>query len=177
MDAEYDRASLSPSWTNPKLKRSCGMEAECDRASLLTYVADSKEKMSCIVEPPSSQLQGFKFPVSKSMMDCSKMGMPLQEEDRKQLIRDCVSCLKAVCGDHVSKDQFRVASQMICSKVPVLRDVKPPSWPANEEFHYYVSQVKFFLTEVNSDYVFNWFYNFQNEHEQNQITTNSQNQN
>lgn len=177
MDAEYDRASLSPSWTNPKLKRSCGMEAECDRASPLTYVADSKEKMSCIVEPPSSQLQGFKFPVSKSMMDCSKMGMPLQEEDRKQLIRDCVSCLKAVCGDHVSKDQFRVASQMICSKVPVLRDVKPPSWPANEEFHYYVSQVKFFLTEVNSDYVFNWFYNFQNEHEQNQITTNSQNQN
>lgn len=90
---------------------------------------------------PSIQLESFKFPVSKRVMQYCKEGKSLEEEDRKQLIRDCVTCLKAECGDHVTKEQFKSASQFICGKVPVLKDVKPPHWPEDEEFHYSVSDL------------------------------------
>ena len=36
-----------------------------------------------------------------------------------------MTCLKAECGDHITKEQFKLASQIICDRVPVLEDVKP----------------------------------------------------
>ena len=116
----------------PKLKRTHRMEPSKQSSSCQSQGQSSK----C-----SSQLESFKFPVSKRILEYSKKGKPLEEEDRKQLIRDCVTCLKAECGDHITKEQFKLASQMICDIVPVLKDVKPLNWPKDEEFDSTVSDL------------------------------------
>ena len=89
----------------------------------------------------SNQLQSFKFPISRRILEYSKKGKVLEEEDRKQLIRDCMTCLMAECGDHVTKEQFKLASQIICDKVPVLKDVEPLNWPKDVEFDSSVSDL------------------------------------
>ena len=60
-----------------------GMDAEYDKPSPSLSGAVSKMKRSCAVVPFTNQLEGFKFPLSKSMMYCIKMEKPLQEDDRK----------------------------------------------------------------------------------------------
>ena len=50
-----------------------------------------------------------------------------------------MTCLKAECGDIITKEQFKLASRIICNKVPVLKDVKPLNWPKDEEFDFTVS--------------------------------------
>ena len=49
-----------------------GMDAEYDKAS--PSGAGPKTKRSCAVVPFTNQLEGFKFPLSKSMMYCITMG-------------------------------------------------------------------------------------------------------
>ena len=55
-----------------------------------------------------------------------------------------MTCLKAECGDHITKERFKLASQIICDRVPVLKDVKPLDWPKDEEFNSSVSDLLFF---------------------------------
>ncbi|XP_078373918.1 uncharacterized protein LOC144657455 [Oculina patagonica] len=136
-DSGSDRATPTQSQPStsrsvPKLKRTHRMELERQNRGQESPAEQDLSK-------PSIQLESFKFPVSKRVMQYCKEGKSLEEEDRKQLIRDCVTCLKAECGDHVTKEQFKSASQFICGKVPVLKDVKPPHWPEDEEFHYSAS--------------------------------------
>lgn len=52
-----------------------------------------------------------------------------------------MTCLKAECGDHMTKEQFKLASQIIYNKVPVLKDVKPLNWLKDEEFDSSVSDL------------------------------------
>ena len=124
----------SPALTQvPKLKRTHRMQP--------TGKSSSGQSQGPSLSKSSSQLESFKFPVSKRILEYSKKGKPLEEEDRKELIRDCVTCLKAECGEHITKEQFKLASQLICEKVPVLKDVKPLSWPKDEEFDSTVSDL------------------------------------
>ena len=143
--SEVESDSASPALTQsstskvPKLKRSRRMElAEQNRAKGV-----SKSPTQDLSKSSTQLDDTFKFPVSKRIMDCVKEGKSLENKDRKQLIRDCVTCLKAEWGEHINKEQFKLASQMICSKVPVLKDVRPPSWLENEEFCHYVSVCNF----------------------------------
>lgn len=138
-DSESDRATPrqfqpSTSTSVPKLKRTRRLELGRQNRGQESPAEQHLSKTSI-------QLESFKFPVSKRIMEYSKEVKSLEEEDRKQLIWDCVTCLKAECGDHVTKEQFKLASQIICAKVPVLKDIKPPHWPEDEEFHYSVSEL------------------------------------
>ena len=103
--------------------------------------SSSHQSQAQSLSKASSQLELFKFPVSKRILEYSKKGKSLEEEDRKQLIRDCVTCLKAECGDHITKEQFKLASQIICNKVPVLKDIQPLNWPSDVEFDFTVSDL------------------------------------
>ena len=117
----------------PKLKRTHQLKLEGQ--------SSNRQSQAQSLSKSSNQLESFKFPVSRRILWYSKKGKPLEEEDRKQLIRDCVTCLKAECGDHITKEQFKLASQIICDRVPVLEDVKPLDWPKDEEFNSSVSDL------------------------------------
>lgn len=58
---------------------------------------------------------------------------------RRQLIRDSVTCLKAYAGEHLSSEHFTEAAKVLCKEVPVLQDEKPPLWPEDVDFGYWLS--------------------------------------
>ena len=139
--SESEGSSPAPSQV-PKLKRTHRVELK-EQSSSCQSQAQSLRKST-------NQLESFKFPVSKRILEYSKKGKPLEEEDRKELIRDCVTCLKAECGDHITKEQFKLASQIICDKVPVLKDVEPINWPEDEEFDSTVSKCQYMCDIFNT---------------------------
>lgn len=82
----------------------------------------------------------FKLPVSAKVKECVQKKIPLDNSDRRQLIRESVTCLQAYVGDqHISSSCFEEAAKQLCDKVPLLQDEKPPLWPNNLEFQYWVS--------------------------------------
>lgn len=82
----------------------------------------------------------FKLPISAEVKECVQKKIPLDNSDRRQLIRESVTCLQAYVGDqHISSSCFEEATKQLCDKVPLLRDEKPPLWPNNLEFQYWVS--------------------------------------
>ena len=159
-----DSSSSSPKEMSAKSKRA---ESKDSRSSSLTGApakrmiqkADSRSSTMALTETAPSELSlkqnkdqsdsstgllnEFKFPISEVIKRCVQEGQPLiPEGERKQLIRDCVSCLRAVCGEHITKDQFTLASKMICKKVPCLKDQQPPNWSLNStNFPYWVSYI------------------------------------
>ena len=130
---ESEGGSPAPSQV-PTLKRTHHLKLEGQ--------SSSRQSQAQSLTKTSNQLESFKFPVSKRILEYSKKGKPFEEEDRKQLIRDCVTCLKAECWDHITKGQFKLASQIICNKVPMLKDVKPLNWPRDVEFDFTVSDLR-----------------------------------
>ena len=68
-----------------------------------------------------------------------KKGSPVPDDERCQLIRECVTCLQAEYGEVIPNDAFKMASKLICAEVPVLKDVEPPSWPGDVKFEYWVN--------------------------------------
>jgi len=68
-----------------------------------------------------------------------KHGSFLDDSTRCEFIRSCVTCLQAHCGDdNITKDHVTELAKLICKEVPCLRDEKPPLWPKDEEFKYWV---------------------------------------
>ena len=131
--SESEGGSPAPSQV-PKLKRT-------HRILELEGKSSSRQSQGQSLSRSSNQLESFKFPVSKRILEYSKKGKSLEEEDRKQLIRDYGTCLMAECGDYITKEQFKLASKMVCDKVPVLKDVKPLNWPRDVKFHSTVSDL------------------------------------
>ena len=78
--------------------------------------------------------QDFKLPISSKVNEFVQQNRSLDESTRRQLIRETVTCVEA----YVSSKHFEEAAKQLCEKVPLLRDVKPPLWPDEIEFSYWV---------------------------------------
>ena len=52
--------------------------------------------------------------------------IPLDESVRRQLIRETVTCVQAYVGEHVNSKSFEEVAKLLCEKVPLLRDERPP---------------------------------------------------
>lgn len=117
----------------PRLKRTKALKHRPKAKKIALSAAQDK--------PTDVNLKSFKFPISADITECVKKGQPVPDEQRCQLIRECVTCLKAEYGEVIPNDAFKMASKMICADVPVLKDVEPPSWPEDVKFEYWVSSV------------------------------------
>ena len=94
----------------------------------------AKKAKRCLLETD------FKLPISAKVKKCVQKKSPLDDSDRRQLIRESVTCLQAYFGgQHISSSCFEEAAKQLCDKVPLLRDEKPPLWPHDVEFQYWVS--------------------------------------
>ena len=91
------------------------------------------------IQPSSVDVKSFKFPVSPELKKYVKKGEPIPDNLRCELIRECVTCLKAQYGEAIPNDAFKMASKLICAEVPELADVQPPNWPEGVKFEYWVS--------------------------------------
>lgn len=91
------------------------------------------------IQPSSVDVKSFKFPVSPELKKYVKKGEPIPENLRCELIRECVTCLKAQYGEAIPNDAFKMASKLICAEVPELADVQPPNWPEGVKFEYWTS--------------------------------------
>lgn len=68
-----------------------------------------------------------------------KDNTPLDDANRRQLIRDCVTCLEAhVDCKHLTSEHFTEVAKQLCESVPLLRDEKPIHWPDDIEFQDWV---------------------------------------
>jgi len=95
----------------------------------------AKKGKHCLLET------NFKLPISAKVIECVQKKIQLDDSDRRQLIRESVTCLhiQPYLGDqHISSSCFEEAVKLLCDKVPLLRDEKPPLWPNNLEFQYWV---------------------------------------
>lgn len=81
----------------------------------------------------------FKIPISDAVKKSIADNSVLDDASRRQLIRDSVTCLKAYAGEHLSSEHFTEAAKVLCKEVPVLQDEKPPLWPEDVDFQYWVS--------------------------------------
>ena len=102
----------------PKLKRMRSLKEGPEAKKIALSTAQ--------IKPSDVDLKSFKFPISSVIRECVKKGKPVPDEERCQLIRECVTCLKAQYGEVIPNDAFKMASKMICAEVPVLKDIKPP---------------------------------------------------
>ena len=73
-----------------------------------------------------------------------QLNILLDEATRRQLIRETVTCVSAYAGESVTPRYFEVAKQL-CEKVALVKDEKPPLWPKEVEFHYWVC-LKYYIT-------------------------------
>ncbi|XP_068756774.1 uncharacterized protein [Montipora capricornis] len=93
-------------------------------------------------EPPKKKVkhlaQDFKLPISSKVNEFVQQSRSVDESTRRQLIRETVTCVQAYVGEHVSSKHFEEAAKQLCEKVPLLRDEKPPLWPDEIEFSYWV---------------------------------------
>ena len=88
-------------------------------------------------QPSSVDLKSVRFPLSPETRECVKKGKPVPDEERCQLIRECVTCLKAHYGEFVPNDAFKLASRIICAEAPMLKDIETPGL----NFDYWVNSV------------------------------------
>lgn len=118
----------------PKLK-------SANRTELADTGSTAKAKASCSTANSSGngKLSGFHFPITKEVKKCVQEGRPLRDEERRQLIRECVTCLQATVGEVITNPDFQEASKIICEQIPILKDPEPPHWPNDMEFPYWVS--------------------------------------
>ena len=94
----------------------------------------AKKAKRCLLE------RDLKLAISAKVKECVQKKIPLDNDDRRQLIRESVTCLQAYVGDqHISSSYFVEAAKQLCDKVPLLRDEKPPLWDDDVQFPYWVS--------------------------------------
>ena len=82
--------------------------------------------------------QDFKVPIRAKILQCVKLNAALDEATRKQLIRETVTCVATYVGERVTCKHFEDAAKQLCDAVPLLKDAKPPLWPEEVEFDYWV---------------------------------------
>ena len=112
----------------PALKRTKPREYNVQKT------VQAKKAKCCLLE------KDFKLPISAKVKECVQKKIPLDDNDRRQLIRESVTCLQAYVGDQqISSSHFEEAAKKLCDKVPLLRDEKPPLWCDDIEFQYWVS--------------------------------------
>lgn len=128
-DSSFDEDFLSQSQsqsariTPPPLKRTKPRE--------YPLIPPKKERHTILGE-------NFKIPISDAVKKSVADNSFLDDATRRQLIRDCITCLKANYGEHLSSELFTEAAKHLCQEVPVLQDEKLPLWPENIEFQYWV---------------------------------------
>lgn len=76
----------------------------------------------------------FRFPIPQEF---SSGRRPAPAEVNK-FIRECVACLQAQEGITLGTETLRMGAQVICTRVPILRDPKPPGFPKDKMFPYWV---------------------------------------
>lgn len=81
----------------------------------------------------------FKLPISDVVKKFVAEKTFLDDATRRQLIRDCVTCLKAYSGERLTCEHFTEAAKALWQEVPVLKDERPSPWPEDVEFEYSVS--------------------------------------
>lgn len=133
-------------------------DSSSDLGQELTPIVPKLKRMSSIVQgrkakkiavstaqiqPNSVDLKSFKFPMSPELKECVKKGGPVPDHLRRQLVRECVTCLKAECGESIPNDAFKIVSKVICAEVPKLKDIQPPRWPEGVKFEYWVNTMSF----------------------------------
>lgn len=129
-DDEMASPQYSQAWV-PKLKRTRPREFP---------VLAKKAKCSLLGE-------NFKLPISSKIKQCVKDNTPLDDANRRQLIRDCVTYLEAhVDCMQLTSEHFTEVAKQLCESVPLLCDEKPIHWPDNIEFQYWVIWIIIFLT-------------------------------
>lgn len=141
MSAESDTEDLSLDSgqelapTLPRLKRSSPFQGP--RAKKIAV------STAHILHASSVDLKSFKFPISPELKENVKKGDPVPDNLRCELVRECVTCLKAEYGEFIPNDAFKMASKLICAEVPELADVQPPNWPKGVKFEYWVNTMSF----------------------------------
>lgn len=83
----------------------------------------------------------FNVPITMEVRRQVEKKQQLSDSQKNQLIRECVTCLSAACsmkGVKASAQHFEMAAKKICECVPMLKDQKPPSWPLDQPFTYWV---------------------------------------
>ena len=83
-------------------------------------------------------MRDFKLPISDAVKKFVAEKTFLDDATRRQLIRDCVTCLKAYSGERLTSEHLTEAAKALCQEVPVLKDERPPLWPEDVEFEYWV---------------------------------------
>lgn len=92
--------------------------------------------MSCSILQP--QTPNWKFNVPKELAQAK-----IRPDERiiNKFIRDCVSCLQGYHGSQtLSTSDCILAAKTIVNKVEVLKDPRPPSFPSEREFPYWVNK-------------------------------------
>ena len=82
--------------------------------------------------------QDFKLPITAKIKECVKENTALDEATRKQLIWETVTCVAAYVVNRITSKHFEDAGKQLCDAVPLLNDAKPPLWPEEVEFDYWV---------------------------------------
>ena len=122
---------LSPwEWMNKSINKNCWilwLSFSTDRRKLL-YTEGNRayriEKFS----------KKFRFPIPQEF---SSGRRPAPAEVNK-FIRECVACLQAQEGITLGTETLRMGAQVICTRVPILQDPKPPGFPKDKMFPYWV---------------------------------------
>ena len=154
MDSHLDIQSIEVDNPAPSPSPSATSTISLLSSSLSELSDDNHESLSpsssCsstkTYSPPSSQTakgtagnmkwDDFRFPIPPGL----KKGVDdVPDAIRKQIIRDAYTCMRAVSQSKISFEDFKVVAQNICSKVPQLKDVKPPGFYEGLEFPYWVS--------------------------------------
>ena len=84
--------------------------------------------------------EDFRLPgLSVKTKRCIKENVQLDDATRRQLIRETVTCMIAYAGEaRLTTAHFTETAKRLCRSVPVLCDEKPPSWPDEVEFQFWV---------------------------------------
>ena len=83
----------------------------------------------------------FRFPIPQEF---SSGRRPAPAEVNK-FIRECVTCLQAQEGVTLGTETLLMGAQVICTRVPILRDPKPPGFPKDKMFPYWVKYWHIYL--------------------------------
>lgn len=84
--------------------------------------------------------EDFTLPISSKIKQCVEDNIPLNDASRRQLIRDCVNCLKAYV-DHkqLTSGDFTEVAKQLCDRKPVLHNERHLNCPDDIEFLYWVT--------------------------------------
>lgn len=109
----------------PKLKRKRSLQRGPQAKKMCLSTAQT--------QPSSVDLKSCRFPQSPEKKECLKKGKPVPDGDKRQLLTECVLCLKTGNREFITSNAFKLACKMICAEVPVLKDIEPPE-DVNSEY-------------------------------------------